>query len=177
MLKSFQKKRLLRLADYLDNHVKDERFNLEVIATTETCELPSQSACGTAACAIGHMPQVFSRHCKYSEIDPDCLETVTHDYPFTLEVEGKGELENYKDFTLANAFFGLNQYESQYLFMPDEYGARKGRKTVAHRIRKFVVEGRIPKDHRLYDRAWDIYYEQEDAINNEETEELVEEGC
>jgi hypothetical protein len=144
----------------LENYVKDERFNLEVIATTETCEFPSQTACGTAACAIGHMPQVFPRHCKYSEIDPDCINDSEN--PYSLDVKGKGELAFLSDFDLADIFFGLNRYESSYLFMPDQYGIRKGRKTVAHRIRKFVLEGRIPKDHGLYDDAYSDFYYDED---------------
>jgi len=163
-----QKNRLLRLADFLENQVKDERFDLEVIAETESCQLPSQTACGTAACAIGHMPQVFPRACKYSDIDPNCLDEVSEDNPVSLFVEGKKEFSNYEDFRLAEEFFGLNETEGLYLFMPDSYNIRKGRKTVARRIRKFVEEGQIPKDHDMYQVAVDNGY------YDDENDELVE---
>lgn len=169
--KFFENQRLLKLADYLENNVKDERFDLEVIAITETCELPSQTSCGTAACAIGHMPQIFPRLCKYSEIDLElCKDEYGPGNPYWLEVEGKGELSNLNDFKLAEELFGINEYEALYLFMPDSYNIRKGRKTVAKRIRKFVEEGRIPKDHDLYYNAYTRFYQYKDSI--EEAEEL-----
>lgn len=146
--------RLLKLADYLENQAKDERFDLSLIAeTNEQCEFPSKTACGTAACAIGHMPQVFPKHCKYQV--PFWEDGYREDHRISLEVVGKGKLDNKSDFSLAEEFFNITSEQADYLFQPDSYGERKGRKTVAKRIRMLVRDnGEMNSKTYLGDSYW-----------------------
>jgi hypothetical protein len=130
-----EKKRLLKLANFLENEITDDRFDLSNIAISSTGELPSKKSCGTTACAIGYMPCVFPKYCKYSNYKYD------KEY---LTVSGKGQYSDLSNFLFAQCFLGITQAESSYLFEPYSYGVKKGRKTVAKRIRKFVEANGIP---------------------------------
>jgi hypothetical protein len=138
-------KRLLKLAEFLENNVSDRGFDLCVIAKAYKDKMPG---CVTAACAIGYMPRVFPRHCKYKVPGRGCNELLSIAFPrvitsFELNVQGKGKFKTFYDFEFAERFFNITMKESGYLFQPYAYGAMKGRKTVARRIRKLVRDGRI----------------------------------
>ena len=138
----YQKERLLKLADFLES-LPRRKFDLTLIASTNSkAETPSLNTCGTAACAIGWMPNVFPRACKYEDV---VLPKNEYDFDYrnynNLTVEGKGNYDDLTDFQLAEAFFGLdpNKYESEFLFDPESYNYhRRGNKSVAARIRKFA---------------------------------------
>lgn len=134
-MKAVYKKRLQKLADFLET-IPSKHFNLDYIAMdNDGCNLENYSKkmkqigkgekvkCGAVGCAIGWMPIVF-RDFKY---------------------DGKGEFKiiNVKTESTnqraASQFFGLDQKQCGYLFLPDNY--KKGYKHhVVARIRKFIEE-------------------------------------
>lgn len=155
-----QRKRLLKLADFLDQ-LPPQKFDFGSIAIER--EKPHMEAlkarkesCGTTACAIGWMPAVFPRltewkgRCKL--FDGDTLLSVGFR-------GGRGE----RDFQVAEEVFGLTEQEAEWLFMPDAVvdnglmpwdegykdmyspcGSNTTAKQVARHIRKFVKHG-LPK--------------------------------
>lgn len=128
------KKRMLKLADFLENVVPKHRFDLCIIAKeNDKGEKPGPNTCGTAGCAIGWMPNVFPRLCQYVERDW---------FSYLLRVENKETRS--KDFKAAEEIFDINSQSSSYLFNPVYYGHKKGKMTVAKRIRKFVEADGIP---------------------------------
>ena len=141
-MKYFQKQRLLKLADFLESLPRG-RFDLSIIAKYgDNGNTPAEKGCGTAACAIGWTPVVFPRACTYTP--------ALCGYERELSVVSKetGSI----DFNFAEEFFGLNAAESNYLFMPDSYPeSRRGKKSVAGRIRKFVA-GNVPEEE--IEAAW-----------------------
>lgn len=133
-IKHFQKQRLLKLADFIEALPRG-KFDLNIIAKeNRDGEEPSVKTCGTAACAIGWTPVVFPRACAYTFSLFDNSE---------LSVQSK--LSGKRDFVFAEEFFGLDCKESSYLFDPESYpSGRRGKKSVAARIRKFVA-GNVSK--------------------------------
>lgn len=136
-MKYFQKQRLLKLADFLEALPRG-RFDLDFIAKKNNKgEQPAVNTCGTVACAIGWTPVVFPKHCGYTKI---CMYGTDKD----LAVYSK-ECPELKDFYFAEEFFGLDNKEAFYLFMPESYPeGRRGKSSVANRIRKFVA-GEVPR--------------------------------
>lgn len=126
------KKRLLKLADYLDT-VRLEKFDMNNWGIKE------EFSCGTAACALGHAGTMkcFRKSGLKTEFD-----TLGGQVQFTAK---NSRYASYFDIEAGEEFFGLNSYEAQYLFLPGTYGARKGPKTVAGRIRRLVRNNGIPK--------------------------------
>jgi hypothetical protein len=126
-MKYYHKKRLLKLADFLRNHVEDKNFNLDIIA--------ERRSCGTVGCAIGTLPQAFKGY-GFKYVD-DCY---TSDVTY-LEVTNGQKI----GFALAEDFFGLNSDESEFLFEPDSYPvSHRSRNYVANRIEQFVKRGKRP---------------------------------
>lgn len=128
------KKRLLKLADFIYD-LPRSKFNLGHWGkTNEKGEAPSLSTCGTAACAVGWMPTVFSRSCRYTK------NTRPNTY---LNVCSK-ENSRLSNFKLAERFFGISKTEVEMLFDPYRYPeGRRGNKRVAKRIRDFVAGKKI----------------------------------
>ncbi len=145
-MKAFYKKRLLKLADKLDEIAakKKEKFDLCVIGTIPAGVEPTVQniKCKATACAIGWCPTIF-RNVKW-DIER-ALEEFT-EYPndqITVNVLFEGE----EDFDGAQKFFGLrNSNDSEYLFDPPSYpDGRRGPKSVANRIRHYVKCDGCPK--------------------------------
>lgn len=137
-MKSFHKKRLLKLASFLRTLPK-ERFNLEVITglpkgshamkdeeqiVEELAGFCKGKTCGSAACAIGWCPAVFPRDAKWE----------TRYGGVVLKSD-----EWQENFGFAEEFFGLTEAQAVYLFDPSYYPCRRqGKISVANRIADFV---------------------------------------
>lgn len=154
-----QRKRLLKLADFLDQ-LPPQKFDFDSIAVEG--EKPHKEAlkarkesCGTTACAIGWMPAVFPRLTRW-------VRTIAPWDTVTIHIAPKGR-SKMRDFQVAEDVFGLTEQEAEWLFMPDavvnnglewwdkgyaeaispcDSGATA--KEVARHIRKFVEHG-LPK--------------------------------
>lgn len=122
---NINRRRLRKLAGFLDHDIKDDWFDLNVIADPGF----DKRKCGTAACAIGWTPSCFPRSgIELRAVEPafagDC----------DLEVWFKG-LEG---FAAAESFYGLDDGEACFLFEPSEYPhGKRSRHDVAKRIRDF----------------------------------------
>lgn len=127
------KKRLLKLADYLENYVEDKSFNLSMWANSEGIEKVKKGkktlmSCGTAGCALGHATDCF-KNLKLA------MEFAWSGPYLTVKHTKTGST----DYLAAQEFFGINENDSYFLFNPWEYpDSHKSRKYVAKRIRRFV---------------------------------------
>jgi hypothetical protein len=122
-----QKKRLLRLASWLEriakNPPKTRKFNL-----SRWCRrLPKYertgrfSKCGTVCCAVGE-----------ASLIPE-FKQAGFRIPYKVpKFEGRAGWE------AVERFFGLSYHDATYLFMEDSYVGRTGPDRVAARIREFV---------------------------------------
>lgn len=155
-----QRKRLLKLADFLDQ-LPPQKFDFDHIAVEgekphmEALKARTES-CGTTACAIGWMPAVFPRLTRWTRTRS------FFGYPLGIEValHGRRKARNFK---VAQEVFGLTEQEADWLFMPDTVvnngltlwedgyaeatspcGGNATPKQVARHIRKFVKHG-LPK--------------------------------
>jgi hypothetical protein len=118
--------RLLKLADYIekmpagDKHEKGKPgFDFSVIAVKQDC--------GTAACAVGSMPQVWPDKFRYGDDYGRPADTVSSgDYISVFPVRlgrPKTGRSSFMNIPLARAFFGLTEDESNALFLPfNQYG-------------------------------------------------------
>jgi len=135
------KKRLKKLADYLDS-LPARKFDLEHWVTTYEKGYPREdgkkSKCGTTACALGHAGLIpsFRRAGLKTQIGP-------HDTEGEVYLKGVG-----CGIGAGEKFFDLTPAEADYLFLPGYYGIRQGPKTVAARIRKLIKADGIPSDFR-----------------------------
>lgn len=126
-MKYFHKQRLLKLADFIENLPK-KKFNLNVIAKGKLEEfnkaVNKKMSCGTVACAMGWMPCVFPRLCKYVE----------DDYSYN-DITIVSKNKNY-DYYAAIELFDIDWDTANYLFTPFNYPKNcRGQKSVAKRIR------------------------------------------
>lgn len=124
------KRRLLKLADFLENLPKS-KFDLGIIArTNHKGDTPAVETCGSAACAIGWTPVVFPKHCCYKPREIHFLGN--------LSVKKLGGSKT--DFAFIEEFFNITHQEACYLFVPHSYPTkRQGKMSVAKRIREFVA--------------------------------------
>lgn len=140
-MNTIQKKRLLKLADFLENQADPRKFDLGVFIgdSDEDSERdivdprkelrPKEGFCGTVGCAIGHCPLVFPRHAEYKN----------DGYGWSVGAKDTDASDDETNFHWAGTFFGLTRTEVAYLFDPGFYpGDRQGVKSVANRIRYFV---------------------------------------
>lgn len=141
-MNSVGKKRLLKLADFLETLPK-KKFDLNVyVGDIKDGQAPNkQYDCGTTACAIGWCPVVFSRSgVHYQEQYDYGGRLIDMDVVFPTN---DGDLQNDMG---AEKFFDLTEGELNYLFMPNSYMVgRRGPKSVANRIRQVVETGKVPK--------------------------------
>ena len=141
---NFYQKRLLKLADALDNINRknfdlDNILNLDINYNLDTDIVLQKSfeeikklkkigkkekiKCTSTACAIGWTPVVFHRHFKWN----------TEDQFVQLKSIDK------EDFDAVIDFFNISRDSCDYLFMPNYYPrSKRGPKSVANRIRNFV---------------------------------------
>ena len=124
---TINKRRLRKLADFLESEVKEKWFDMRVIADHGF----DVKECGTAACCLGWTPTAFPR---------SGIELVRQGYDDNYELE-----LHYRDeegFAAGELFYGLSGVEALFLFEPSEYPYRNNdrdlrRRTVVKRIRDF----------------------------------------
>jgi hypothetical protein len=122
-----QKKRLLKLARFLREYVRDRWFKLDHWAEKGFKE----KQCGTTACGLGWATVCFPR----SGLKLDDLENWENFHNVIYKVGDK----EYTDFKAGQKFFGLTPEQSSYLFDPYCYRPdHRGRRSVASRIEKLV---------------------------------------
>lgn len=146
-MNSVQKKRLQKLVDFLEG-VPSKHFNLSVIGYDEDgCNhidftknmkkiaKGEKIKCGTVGCAIGWMPVIFK------------------DFKYIVDIRGNScSGESYfnvinKNTNLINGkavneFFGLDEKETGWLFLPSNYN-NESKRNVINRIKKFIKEDKI----------------------------------
>lgn len=125
------KKRLLKLADYLENKVRDDKFDLWYFAKKEI-----GAKCISAACALGYCPNIF-KGVKLSWTDYSTLAAVIY-----TDKDGVA----HEDLGAGTGLFDISSDACEYLFVSGSYPERyRGRKSVARRIKTFVAtNGYIP---------------------------------
>lgn len=127
------KRRLLKLAEFLETKVPREHFNMAVIAKGK-CDL---STCGSAGCAIGWLPACFPK---------SDLKLVDIDGMIWLRSEG---IEG-TDFSVAAEFLSIDKDSASFLFSNiGPFGDTRNDESpaeVAARIRNFVKQGGIPSE-------------------------------
>ncbi len=131
------KQKLRKLADFLDNEVKDAWFDLGYWAKKGFLE----KQCGTTACAAGWATVCFPKSgltlCPRSAYHPRSEELVVS--------YGRA-----RGIVAVMEFFGFNGETARYLFLPSEYPHhRRGRRSVAKRLREVANR----KDVNV--REWD----------------------
>jgi hypothetical protein len=153
-----QKQRMLKLADFLEQ-LDPKKFDLNYLVKSDKAQVrdeygledkpegkvPSkhyvleEDFCGTAACAIGYCPIVFSRHARYG-FD-------FHSHMWDVVDKNNHELTGME---WAGEFFGVGWGETVFLFSPEAYPeGRRGPKSVARRLRYMVRHNGMPKIDRM----------------------------
>lgn len=137
--------RLLKLADFLARKVKDDQFDLHTIGDYDHVdvdptiengyEVNKTVNCLSVACAIGWSPACFPKD-LYGY---DGSEGLTVAFRKTSQNKKRGYTSQ-TDFELSKKYFGLTNYESNWLFDPNYYDDT-ARKAVITRLRKFVKQG------------------------------------
>lgn len=124
-----QRKKLLKLADFLENVVTDSRFDL---GKWQGFGDRTKHQCKTVACAFGWCPTVWPR-------------SGLKNHSFGVTYEPNKKTSDYcSNFEAAARFFGITLEQSRYLFSSEKYSIRyRGRISVAKRIRKFAEGGGV----------------------------------
>lgn len=124
MNRTLNKRRLLKLADFLEHEVKPHWFDLLSFAS----EGFLKRECGSTACALGWAPTCFPRSGL----------SLNQSFP-AFRYTPKGGGRRHGGYAAAEVFFGLSDEQSSYLFSPPSYEPkRRGRMAVVRRIRSFV---------------------------------------
>lgn len=137
-MKHFHKKRLLKLAAFLDK-LPRKKFNFASWVSGVSPEHP----CGTAACAVGYCPVVFPKDWKYTKLKID-LVTFDGKELYTSKPALKGRSNDYPEY-LAAKYFGISNEDAYGLFVhgPDPLATPSYKitpKQIARHIRKFLKE-------------------------------------
>lgn len=112
--------RLSRLADFLENNVKNDQFNIKYYRTDEYGKCTtfySKHNCGTVGCALGWAPFAFKLNKTYRDFDGEYF------FP-----------------KISEKFLGINDRES-WVYLFDSkwfYTPQATRKATIKRIRNFV---------------------------------------
>jgi len=155
------KKRLLKLADFLDE-LPRKLFDFGTVAYAEKGLTPKQALkagpkCGTVGCAMGWAPVVFPRLLKYvKETDIDPTDQFADPTQIFIELRDKSaildEWTQHDYSTIASEIFDIPNDDANALFTPDytsfnsvpalETGLsdKATPKQVAKRIRRYVKE-------------------------------------
>lgn len=117
------RKRLIKIADFLENEVESRWFNIHIWASRGFRE----RKCGSAACVLGWTTAAFPRS------------GVRLSKRF-------GELRfifgRKSEYEAGAAFYGIDSDDALYLFAPGSYPHRgRGRMAVIRRLRSFVKRG------------------------------------
>lgn len=130
-MKNSTKRKLLKLANFLERKVQEDWFNINVFAHSGF----DKKECGTAACAAGWATQCFwFSGLRLKPADGNSEEMQLH----------------YRDregLRAVTEFFDLTHHEASYLFHPDYYpaGGDTTKQNVIARMRNFVENrGEMP---------------------------------
>ncbi len=127
MLKALTKKRLLKLADFLETKVPTKSFDLNHF-------VQQKHNCGAVCCAVGWMPACMRSPNLKIETVKDFNEGVV--FPSVVFTKDGDE---HRDWDAAAEFLELAPKAVDYLFNPRYYHrSRRGRLSVVDRIRRFV---------------------------------------
>lgn len=135
-MKSIYKKRLLKLAKHLrSKKLGHKKFDFSVINADRNGKEMTRNGCGFAGCAMGECPIAFPSQWKFKNGVAQLRSTKKKIFPYSTIYE-------------AEKFFGLNNWESDHLFVPGnqypfEHGGRHLRdkskpESVAANIEAFV---------------------------------------
>ena len=154
-LEKRHKDRLRRLANAVERQVEDQWFDLSsyhdygvgpfdhnIIISSSSSVAFFKHTCGTTACLMGWAPSLLR-----------AIEATPYKTRVKYEVE---DLSTYNIATAGMKLFGLNRYQYDWLFLPDQYLAwPKDRQGAVARIRAFLsVGGDIDK---VYDLEYTDY--------------------
>lgn len=139
-MKAFHKKRLLKLAEFLEN-LPTKKFNFGEIVE----KFDQKNKCGTICCAVGWCPTVFPRDWTWVKDKYDPTKAWAY---LKSEINANIEGLKYLDWSeSASKFFGISLYEADDLFYPNrprpwdnykELHETATPKQVAKSIRKFL---------------------------------------
>lgn len=139
------KKRLLKLADFLET-VPRRAFNIDSwqSGTPDKPEGDRPGECGFAGCAVGWaVHQKMFRGLHFGDTNKRVPESsvfpgdAQNSYDIYFSEKGAAQKEGYD---AAAHVFGLDGYDTRFLFSPNEYSDNPTPKQVAKRIRKFVAD-------------------------------------
>ena len=128
-MNDIHKDRLLKLADYLENKVKDEWLNMYSWASKGF----KTKTCGSTACALGWATVVFPEDLVlHGTNSPLCVD-------FKKAAENVDSLIN-RPLAVAVEFFGISAMDAEYVFMPDSYdvAGKYLRPEVVRRLRELA---------------------------------------
>lgn len=143
-MREYSKKKLLKLAKFLETKVRAKRFSLDSWADFWFDADDTDMDCGSTACALGWATKCFPK--QGLKID-----TV----PYSL---GSTQCVYYKDcsgFAAGAKFFGISHAQSQFLFESAFYPSWGDTRKidVIRRIRNLVEnDGAMPKDEDKWRR-------------------------
>jgi hypothetical protein len=146
-MKSIHKKRLLKLAKHLESgKLAHKKFNFGVWNGDQSGDQLYVNGCGYCGCAIGECPAVFKRDWMFRGGMPRLRNASAA--PLATK-NWLGEFTRDWPRDSAVAWFGINQYELDHLFLPKQqkpeaYGGKRLKDTaspaqVARNIRAFVA--------------------------------------
>lgn len=143
---------LRRLAFYLRNDVRDERFNLATWVGNDDVpwEGMDDLSCGTTACAMGWATTI-----------PEFKELGLRLERNSFSGQGYLVFGEKKHFSAAAEFLDITEKEAEYLFNPDKYPEEDDttRLEVCERIEAFVDNGGIADDDDYEDEDDDTFDE------------------
>ena len=126
-MKTIHRKRLAKLADYLDT-LPRKKFNFEFIIEDDTC--------GAVGCAIGHCPNVFPKLVEYDPV----LDTIKTKARGTRWYRGIAEELFGVSYDVAGGLFSPGRQESDLGPNYKDLDSRATPKQVSKLIRQFLKD-------------------------------------
>lgn len=132
-MKTIYKRRMLRLARFLDN-LPEDKFNIMFFLEEHVKKPPTRKdvedhVCKTVACAIGWSPVVFPKLLKYKPDRGNSFDIILRDKPKRT------------NFDAIETVLNLTKSESTSLFAYSGYAYTRPTTTdVANKLRKFVKD-------------------------------------
>lgn len=134
--------RLLKLAEFLENNVPDEKFDMDLVI--QKCKsVEDAKTCNSVCCAIGWTPHVFPDLVEYVR-DTTEEEVDSKGYPYiSLRlINGSEAMLDY--LTVAERLFDISSNGAEDLFNPwHDADGRPTPQMVAKEIREYVANGHI----------------------------------
>ena len=132
-MNQIQAGRMLTLAYFLKTQVKPQNFDMQELVYVDYEDYEQlrlkKPECGAAACAMGYMPVVFPRQWVWAHHGGVCRidEALPANSP-SVWLAGLRWAE------AAEKFFGIDEYEVDYLFGPDEQRTPKQEAEILERF-------------------------------------------